>query len=239
MQTLPKDPEGVPFDGEFSYPSVVGMAMYLCNNSRPDIAFAIHQCTRHTHNPTQLHAEHLKRVGRYLNEMRDKGLIFKMPSATDKLKIDCFVDANFAGLWNSEDHNDPHSVRSRTRYVILVNDAPVVWSSKLQTETACSTMESKYIALSTACKELIPLRRLLAEIADAVGMERDKVDTMHMTIWEDNVGALTLANLDLPRLTPRSKSFVVKYHWFLEHVHNPEMGITVVKVDTNGDQANG
>jgi hypothetical protein len=60
-----------------------------------------------------------------------------------------------------------------------------------------------------------------------------------MTIWEDNVGALTLANLDLPRLTPRSKSFVVKYHWFLEHVHNPEMGITVVKVDTNGDQANG
>ena len=236
-QTLPKDPEGVPFDGEFSYPSVVGMAMYLCNNSRPDIAFAIHQCARHTHNPTQLHAEHLKRVGRYLKETRDKGLIFKMPSATDKLKIDCFVDADFAGLWNSEDHNDPHSVRSRTGYVILVNDAPVVWSSKLQTETACSTMESEYIALSTACKELIPLRRLVAEIADAVGMERDKVDTMHTTIWEDNVGALTLANLELPRLTPRSKSFGVKYHWFREHIHNPEMGITVVKVDTKDQLA--
>ena len=56
-----------------------------------------------------------------------------MPLATDKLKIDCFVDADFAGLWNSEDHNDPHSVCSRTGYVILVNDAPVVWSSKLQT----------------------------------------------------------------------------------------------------------
>ena len=142
----------------------------------------------------------------YLKETRDKGLIFKMPSATDKLKIDCFVDADFAGLWNSEDHNDPHSVRSRTGYVILVNDAPVVWSSKLQTETACSTMESEYIALSTACKELIPLRRLVAEIADAVGMERDKVDTMHTTIWEDNVGALTLANLELPRLTPSCSS---------------------------------
>ena len=99
-------------------------------------------------------------------------------------------------------------------------------------------MESKYIALSTACKELIPLRRCVAEIANAVGMERDEVDTMHTIIWEDNVGALTLANLELPRLrTPRSKSFGVKYHWFREHIlHNPEISITVVKVDIKDQQ---
>ena len=41
---LPKDPDGEPHDLGFNYASVVGMAMYLCNNSRPDITFAVHQC---------------------------------------------------------------------------------------------------------------------------------------------------------------------------------------------------
>jgi len=41
-KALPKDPDGEPHDLGFNYASVVDMAMYLCNNSRPDITFSVH-----------------------------------------------------------------------------------------------------------------------------------------------------------------------------------------------------
>ena len=48
---LPQDKYGEPHDLSFNYASVLGMAMYLCNNSRPELAFAVHQCARHSFNP--------------------------------------------------------------------------------------------------------------------------------------------------------------------------------------------
>jgi hypothetical protein len=51
---LPKDSEGDRHDLGFNYASVVGMAMYLCNNSRLDIVFAVHQCARYSFNLTRI-----------------------------------------------------------------------------------------------------------------------------------------------------------------------------------------
>ena len=45
LDPLPRDSEGESFDNRFNYASVVGMRMYLCNNSRPDITFAVNQCS--------------------------------------------------------------------------------------------------------------------------------------------------------------------------------------------------
>ena len=50
---LGTDKDGVPFDEPWEYASVVGMLMYLGTNSRPDIAFSVKQCARHTHNPRE------------------------------------------------------------------------------------------------------------------------------------------------------------------------------------------
>ncbi len=41
---------------------------------------------------------------------------------------------------------------------------------------------------------------------------------MHITIHEDNVGTLILGQLERRRMTPRSKHYAVKYHWFCEHL---------------------
>lgn len=232
---LPKDPEGDPCDQGFNYPSVVGMMMYLCNNSRPDIAFAVHQCARHSFRPTRLHAQYLIKIGRYLIATKDKGLIIKPNPDIGIFDIDCYVDADFAGLFSVEDKQDPHCVKSRTGYVIMVGGSPVVWSSKLQPVIASSTMESEYIALSTACKELIPIRNIASEIAEACGVTSEDVSSMHTTIWEDNVGCLTLANLELPLLTPRSKAIAVRYHWFRQFVSQDQGrdgGIVIKKVNT-------
>eukprot|EP00978_Attheya_sp_CCMP212_P039568 scaffold207079_cov43-Attheya_sp.AAC.1 len=68
------------------------------------------------------------------------------------------MDADFAGLWGSEDPNSPNSVKSRTGYVIMIGGSPVFWASKMQTETALSTMESEYVAPSMSMRDLIPIR---------------------------------------------------------------------------------
>ena len=43
---------------------------------------------------------------------------------------------------------------------------------------------------------------------------------MHIKIHEDNAGALTLAGLEPQHMTPHSKHYTIKYHWFWEHVHS-------------------
>ncbi len=127
--------------GSINYPSIIGMLLYL-EHFHPDISFATHQFARYTHLPKLSHENALKKIGRYLKGTLDQGLILN-PSNT--MKIDCYPDADFVGLWKRDNVQDPHCVRSRTRYVICLANCPVLWKSRLQTEIALSTMEAEYI----------------------------------------------------------------------------------------------
>jgi hypothetical protein len=119
---LPKDSDGQPANGHVNYPAVVGMLLYLSGHSRPDIAFAVHQVARYSFKPTRRHELALIRIGRYLKGTMGKGLIM---TPTDMPQVDCFPDADFAGLYGHEDSQDPHCARSRTGYVILAFGCPV------------------------------------------------------------------------------------------------------------------
>jgi hypothetical protein len=132
--------------------------MYLSGNTQCELSFANHQCSRFSINPRNTHGTALKRIGGYFLETRDKGTIVQ---PIDSLTLNCYVDADFAGLFSSSKPNDPCSVRSRTGFVILLGTTPTTWVSKLQSETALSTMESEYIALSQALRVLLPLRKIL------------------------------------------------------------------------------
>jgi hypothetical protein len=226
---LPKDADGAEALGNFSYPSVIGMLLYLTGHSRPDISFAVHQCARYTFKPTRRHEAALIRIGRYLKGTADKGLIMR---PTDDPCIDTYPDSDFAGLYSFEDSKDPHCARSRSGFVILMFGCPVLWKSKLQTEIALSTMEAEYVALSTAMKDLIPLIGLLRELRAAVGLPVDFDSKLHCRVHEDNAGALVLANMEPKHYTPRSKHYAIKYHWFREKVADPGNRIKIVKIDT-------
>jgi hypothetical protein len=123
-------------------------------------------------------------------------------------------------------------VRSRTGYVICLANGPVLWKSKLKTEIALSTMEAEYVALSTSCPDLFPLIDITNEICSIfhVGLIFHKRADLHIKIHEDNIGALALGKLEPRRMTPCSKHYVIKYHWFWEHL-GPRM-IHLVKVSS-------
>jgi hypothetical protein len=218
---LGKQEDGAPRKEQWSYASMVGMMLYLASNSRPDIAFAVNQCARFTHCANVHHEIALKRIGRYLKATREQGLLLK---PTNDLSLEMYADADFAGLWNVEEHSDPVSVKSRTGYIIYLGNVPVTWHSKLQTEIATSTMHAEYIALSTGMRELIPVKTILEEICEILQIERHD-DTRVTKVFEDNEGALKLATARLNRITPQSKHFAVKYHWFREKLtqHNIEI----------------
>ena len=91
-------------------------------------------------------------------------------------------------------------------------------------------MEAEYIALSSAMRECILLQRTLFEIAERLEIESIKACKIKSTIWEDNSGYLTLANLEPPRMTPRSKHYGTKYHWFRDKLK--QLNISLEKVDT-------
>ena len=151
LEPLGPDLDGSIFSEKWEYSSIIGMLMYLANNTRPDIAHAVHSCARFSHNPKQSHSTAVKHILRYLKGTADKGMIIK-PNQVDAL--DCFVDSDFAGNYTTFPDQDPTSAKSRSGYVILFQGCPILWVSKMQTQCALSTMESEYLALSQAMRDL-------------------------------------------------------------------------------------
>ena len=130
------------------------MLMYLATNSRPEITYAVHQCARFIHNYFKSHDVIIKCVLRYLKRTSNRGMDVHL---TGKYNVDCYVDADFAGIWSIEDNRDPICVKSRTGCISMFINSPILWVSKFQTQVALSTMESDYITLSHSMRELIGL----------------------------------------------------------------------------------
>ena len=90
-------------------------------------------------------------------------------------------------------------------------------------------MESEIIALAHSCKELFPIMDLTQSLGQAVGLSVSPT-TMHVSIHEDNAGALVLAETIPPQYTPRSKHYHTKTIWFREEIR--KRSIKLLKIAT-------
>jgi len=77
-------------------------------------------------------------------------------------------------------------------------------------------------------RELIPIMSVLDEICSGLKLERNE-ETKVAREFEDNEGALLLANSPLRRVTPQSKHFAVKYHWFREKLDEYKIKILAIR----------
>ena len=131
-------------------------------------------------------------------------------------------------MYGHKKSTNPTCAKSSMRFVITFANCPVLWVSKLQTETALSTMEEEIISLSHSCREPFPIMDRTMELSDAVGLPIQET-TMNISIHDDNPGALVVAKKLPPEFTPRSKYYVIKTH-FCEEIC--KRCIQVVKIST-------
>ena len=239
---LGTDELGERMDDPWNYRSIVGMLLYLSTNTRPDISFAVSQVARFSHNPKKSHASAVKMIVRYLSGTKDRGVIYKRP---DKLTLECFVDADFAGLYGRENPENPISVKSRTGYIVSVAGCFILCKSQLQSTIALSTSEAEYGALSQAMRTLIPIRETILEMINNVDMvdsnnnyvfgTLEELKSFPTIVYEDNTSALTLANKQ--RVTSRTKHWSVKFHFFWDYINNESNNTKCVKVSTKEQKA--
>jgi len=223
---LRRDLEGDPFVEKWDYRSVIGKLNFLEKSTRPEIAYAVHQCAHFASNPRQSHANAVKYLCRYLLATKDKGLILR-PDATKSFEV--HVDCDFAGNWVQEDAmNDPSTAKSRTGYIISYGGCPVVWASKLQTEVVLSSTESEFVGLSESLRIAIVMMNLLKEMQSCGIPIAKTTPKIYCKLFEDNAGAIQLAKV--PKMRPRTRHINQKYHHFREWVKSGL--IEILPIDT-------
>ena len=230
------DLKGPKFDNRFNYRRVIGKLLYLEKSSRPELAYAVHQCARFCNDPRQSHGEAVKRIGRYLAGTADKGMLLRpndstlhcwthgsLPKPADAL-FDCWVDASHAAEWNrASATDDAATAKSRMGWVITFAGCPMLWASKMQTEIALSSTEAEYIALSQSMREVLPVMALMKE-AQARKLPVNAVSpTVHCRLFEDNSGAIEIAKV--PKMRPRTKHLNIKYHHFRSFVQDGSVSV--------------
>jgi hypothetical protein len=102
---------------EWSYASGVGILLCLAGNSRPDIAFAVHQAARFTHALRSFKLAVRKQWSESADIPRAQGIKALTPQPSTKFKVDCFVAADFGDLFGVED--SLHGPLQKTDYVAL------------------------------------------------------------------------------------------------------------------------
>ena len=228
---LTRDLDGTDFNYHFDYRSIVGKLNYLEKGTRPEIAYAVHQCARFCINPKKSHGDAIIQIAKYLKGTRDRGIIID-PKLDKSLEV--YADADFSGNWHRDTAEfDSTTAKSRTGYVVTMHGTPIVWHSKIQTQVALSTTEAEYISLSQSLRDAIPIMNILKELEDKGFKGGDKLPEIHCKAFEDNSGALELAQT--PKMRPRTKHINLVYHHFRSYVLNKD--ITIHAIDTENQTA--
>ena len=196
----------VPFEGETShkdreeYQSIVGSEMYLCTQTRPDIAFAMSILSRFLQNPSPQHIVAAKRVLRYLAGTKFIGIVYGRPTST--------LDATSLLLhgYSDSNHGLDHEKRlSTSAYIFYLAGGPISWSAKRQKALALSTTDAEYYGMCNAAREAAWLRTLFS----CLGYSGD--DAKCVQIMGDNTSAIALA--ENPEFHARTKHIELQWHY--------------------------
>ncbi|CAI7871281.1 unnamed protein product [Closterium sp. NIES-53] len=121
--------------------------------------------------------------------------------------------------------SEPEDMTSVGGFICCVGGGPTAWESKKQVDQALSSVESEYMALFCAVREIVWQRRLLAELG-----EEQQVPT---PLYCYSQGAIALAKN--PVLHGLTKHMRVKWHWTRSMVVAGEVELHYVK--TTGQPA--
>ena len=192
-----------------TYQRLIGKLIYLVYKTRPDIAFAVGQLSRHNTNPRKRHLQAAKKFVRYLKGTMNLGLVYGQITARDSLPYGLigYANSNFAG--------DPEDRKSVMGYCFFLNGAVVLWSRKNQRIVSTSTTETKYIALGHTAREAMWIKRFVNELE----LEVTKTITLH----GDNKMSIALTKNSENQ--HRTKHINIQHHYIRELVNERKLTV--------------
>ena len=124
------------------------------------------------------------------------------------------------------DWGNSSSRRSTSGNLMLYNQAPIMWRSKMQKTTALSTAEAEYYSASTAGSDVLYLRRLLEQLGFA--------QQSPTPVYEDNTACIEWGN-NIIGGRERAKHIDIRKHFAHEVIQIGEMRL--VRVPTSSQLA--
>ena len=199
------------------YRRLLGSLLY-CTLTRPDVAVALSGLAR-IKNPKPSHVKRLKRVGSYLYATRDLRLQIKPSHFIPGAELKGFGDASFDIC--------PDTSRSRDGAAAEFANCPVVWVASLQAFVALSVAEAEFSALNRVTREIVWLRRILADIGFP---QRDATP-----VFCDNNAAITLAANNIAT-RPKTKHILRRFNYVREQqANNLIKAVKIAGVDNPAD----
>ena len=239
-------PELKPADAAH-YQSLIGVLRWIVELGRIDINCEVSEMASMMALPREGHLDQLYHMFGYLNCKHNAEMVFDptvptfdkscfkrddwshttYTNATEKIAdnippprglgftIRAYVDADHAGNLITR--------RSRTGFIVFLNNAPIYWSSKKQTGIETSSFGSEFMAMKSCCEYLRGLRFKLRSFGIPVDMP--------CYIFGDNKSVLS--NTSLPDSVLQKKSLSIAYHFVREGTAADEWRTTYVNTDDN------
>ena len=229
--------ELVPEDASY-FQSLIGVLRWIVELGRVDICLEVSMMSSHLALPREGHLECLYHMFAYLGKYHNAEMLydptepqidpsifkkqdwtFSTMSETDRTEvlppdmpepkgkpfvIRCFVDADHAG--------DAVTRKSRTGFIVYLNNAPIYWYSKRQGSVESSTYQAEFTAMKEATEYIRALRYRLRMMG--IRVEGPAY------IFGDNQSVL--ANTTNPGSVLKKKCAAVAYHLVREGVARGE-----------------
>ena len=204
----------------FGYRQAIGELIYALVTCRPDISFPVIKLSQYSTRPTEIHFEAVKNIYRYLNATKDDGIYFWRKTPRDDLPPGiipiCKEDSNYKedeihersqpghtvmfGAVDSDYAGDTTHRKSVTGIILRIAGGTIFYKTKFQDTIAMSSTEAEFTAAAEAGKYILYVRSIL----DQLGIPQDEATTL----YEDNQGALLMANAQQP--TKRTRHMDIK-----------------------------
>jgi hypothetical protein len=195
----------------FPYRECIGSLQFASVVTRFDITYATSNASRFNSQPNAAHISAAKRILRYIKGTLNHRITYGPTSHPHRLTAYC--DADYA--------SDVNDRKSRSGFILMLNNGPVAWGSRKQTCTAVSTTESEYVAACLATQELLWLRRLLQSVRSP--------QLSPTTLYCDNQSAVRLVKN--PVFHQKTKHIDIKYHKIRDAEADGHISITYVSTD--------
>ena len=163
--------------------------------SRPNVMQAVGHVAWFQVAPKESHVLEVKRIFRYLKGMKEFGIWYPKGKY---LSLIAYTDVDWRGCIDDW--------RSTNGVVFYLGEFLVSWSSEKKSSISLSTVEAKYIATTTCCRQVLWMKKTPTDIQ----VEYDEP----IPIYCYNTKAISISKN--PVMHSKTKNIPIKYHFLRE-----------------------